>query len=328
MLAAVVVLAPVLSCSGSSESAGPCEDRELNLAFYAHFPPVSHSADRDPSAAGFDTHLGYEADLLEAVEALGEGLTFNRTGIDVWEGVWLKPAEPGFDMAGGGITVLDVRTRDAEGNTAVAFTSGHITFRQSLLVRAEDAASLAEFSDLTESVTAGVTRSTTGEFRLLQLTGIADAAGVLESGTRVHTPDGMVTADGSSDFAITPGSASAGLAGRTRLEPASPQRPVIVYLGDDGGDAEISEALRAGGIDVTAGDAVGNLHTASQSAGALVVTALDPLNETGGFSVAAADSDLRLCLNERINFLTDGGNIGVQQWLDDPEVFNRRAQTW
>ena len=40
-----------------------------------------------------------------------------------------------YDIVGGGITILDSRTRDEMGNQVVTFTSGHIVFRQSLLVR-------------------------------------------------------------------------------------------------------------------------------------------------------------------------------------------------
>ena len=38
-----------------------------------HSPPHTASADPDPAGAGFDVHLGYEADLLTALEAM-EGL--------------------------------------------------------------------------------------------------------------------------------------------------------------------------------------------------------------------------------------------------------------
>ena len=101
---------------------------------------MSYSADEDPNADGFNTHQGYEADLLTALEAMeGAGLSFSRTAIPEWPGIWLKSAEPAYDMIGGGITILDSRTKDAAGTPRVIFTSGHVKFRQSLLVRAEDA---------------------------------------------------------------------------------------------------------------------------------------------------------------------------------------------
>ena len=119
-------------------------DRVLNVGFYAYFAPVSYSAGEDPASEGFNTHLGYEADLLTALEAMeGTGLSFVRHPIAVWPDIWLKAAEPEYDIIGGGITILDARTRDATGNTVITFTSGHITFRQSLLVRAEDAERIA-----------------------------------------------------------------------------------------------------------------------------------------------------------------------------------------
>ncbi len=55
-----------------------CADRVLNFGFFAFFAPVSSSADPDPDAAGFNTHVGYEADLLTSLEAMdGAGLSFS-----------------------------------------------------------------------------------------------------------------------------------------------------------------------------------------------------------------------------------------------------------
>ena len=118
-----------------------CANRVLNVGFFAFFAPVSSSADPDPNSAGFNTHVGYEADLLTALEAMaGAGLSFSRRGIDIWPNIWLLSAGAEYDVVGGGITILDSRTRDEMGNQVVTFTSGHIAFRQSLLVRAEDGA--------------------------------------------------------------------------------------------------------------------------------------------------------------------------------------------
>ena len=51
----------------------------VHVGFYAFFAPVSYSADADPSSAGFDEHLGYEAGLLTALAAMnGAGLSFAR----------------------------------------------------------------------------------------------------------------------------------------------------------------------------------------------------------------------------------------------------------
>ena len=191
-----------ISAAAAASQLHACTDgeRPLKLGFYAHFEPVSHSAAKQPGSAGFDRHRGYEADLLSALEAIdGANLSFSRRGIAAWDGIWLLPAGPRYDIVGGGITILDSRTRDASGETAIVFTSGHIAFRQSLLVRAEDAERLSLHSDLTGAHRVGVLAGTTGEARLLQLTDIADAAGVLAAGTRVNTPDGTVVADGDAD---------------------------------------------------------------------------------------------------------------------------------
>ena len=82
----------------------------------------------------------------------GAGISFNRRAIAAWDEIWLQSASPQYDIVGGGITILDSRTRDSNGEEQVAFTSGHIAFRQSLLVRADDAPSLQSHADLNSNV--------------------------------------------------------------------------------------------------------------------------------------------------------------------------------
>ena len=63
------------------------------------------------------------------------GLSFVRSGITAWDGIWLQSAQPQFDMDGGGITILNSHTRNADSEKVTAFTFGYIVFRQSPLVR-------------------------------------------------------------------------------------------------------------------------------------------------------------------------------------------------
>ena len=305
------------------------DGRALDVAFYAFFAPVSYSADEDPASAGFKTHMGYEADLLSALEAMeSAGLSFSRTPIQAWDDIWLLPATPEYDIAGGGITILDSRERNAAGDGVVAFTSGHIAFRQSLLVRAEDADRLNSHAKLTSDARVGALAGTTGEARLLVLTGLADAEGRLAAGTRIETPQGEVVADGSADYFITAAGESPSLAGRTRMHPPSDALPQVVYLGDELGEEELLDALAAGDIDAVARGEIGNRDAAYESGGAFVVTAPDTAFELGGFTLAVEDVELLACLNERIDYLTDERRIGYAEWLADSSVFMRRAQGW
>ena len=313
-----------MSAEGCAE-----EGRTLNLAFYAFFEPVSYSADPDPAAPGFGEHRGYEADLISALEAMDEtSLSFERRPVAEWSGIWLKPAGMGYDMAGGGITILESRTKDEAGNQVVEFTSGHIVFRQSLLVRAEDAERIASYDDLTDQIRVGVLPSTTGEFRLLQITGLADANGALAAGTRIETPDGVVTADGTANYVISAGHVSPTLRMRTLLHPPAPSMPQVVYLGALTGESELLEALRKGDIDAVARGEIGNRDAGGVSDGAFVVTALDEAVELGGFTLSVGDAPLRACIDERIDWLTDGMKTGYAQWREDPSVFMQRARLW
>ena len=320
-LALVTLMSGLAACSNGAQT--------LNVGFYAYFAPVSYSADEEPNADGFNSHRGYEADLLTALESMeGAGYSFNRRAIPEWPDIWLQSTTDEFDIVGGGITILDSRTTDDAGNTAVAFTNGHIAFRQSLLVRAEDAARLASHDVLTGAARVGVLAGTTGEARLLQLTGLADADGVLAAGARVETGAGEVVADGSADYRITASEVSPVLEGRRHLYPPDDAMPQVVYLGDELGETELLAALRDGEIDAVARGEIGNADAAQESDGAFAVTALDSAVEYGGFTVPAGNTELLASLNERIDWLTDNRRIGYAEWRADPTVFMQRAGAW
>ena len=321
----VVVNLPVGGRAHVMFPSSACADRVLNFGFFAFFAPVSSSADPDPNSAGFNTHVGYEADLLTALEAMdGAGLSFSRRGIDIWPNIWLLSADAEYDVVGGGITILDSRTRDEMGNQVVSFTSGHIAFRQSLLVRAEDGARWASHDDLTSDVRVGVLASTTGEARLLVLTGLVNADGVLAEGVRVETQTDTVVADGSADYFITAAGASSNLDGRRHLYPPVDTMPQVVYLREE----ELLGALASGRVDALARGEIGNRDAVHASGGAFVVTAMDAAVEYGGFSLGVEDADLAACIDDKINYLTDDQRIGYGEWRQDPSVFMTRARIW
>ena len=321
----VVVNLPIGGRAHVMSPSSACADRVLNFGFFAFFAPVSYSADPDPEAVGFNTHVGYEADLLTALEAMdGAGLSFSRRGIDIWPNIWLLSAGAEYDVVGGGITILDSRTRDELGNEVVTFTSGHIAFRQSLLVRAEDVARWASHDDLTSEVRVGVLASTTGEARLLVLTGLVNADGVLAEGVRVETQTDTLVADGSADYFITAAGASSNLDGRRHLYPPVDTMPQVVYLREE----ELLGALASGRVDALARGEIGNRDAVHASGGAFVVTALDAAVEYGGFSLGVEDTDLAACIDDKINYLTDDQRIGYGDWRQDPSIFMTRARTW
>ena len=322
----VVVNLPVGGRANVMSPSSACADRVLNFGFFAFFAPVSSSADPDPNSAGFNTHVGYEADLLTALEAMdGAGLSFSRRGIDIWPNIWLLSAGAEYDVVGGGITILDSRTRDEMGNQVVSFTSGHIAFRQSLLVRAEDGARWASHDDLTSEVRVGVLASTTGEARLLVLTGLVNADGVLAEGVRVATANGYGGRRWECRLfyhccwrvAEPRGQAA-------HLYPAVDTMPQVVYLREE----ELLGALASGRVDALARGEIGNRDAVHASGGAFVVTALDAAVEYGGFSLGVEDTDLAACIDDKINYLTDDQRIGYGEWRQDPLIFMTRARMW
>ena len=324
---AIAVLVGLLA--GGALADGHCaQDRTLRFGFYGYFDPLSYAANGDPTHSDFNTHLGYEADLVTALERLDDaGLRFSRHGIVPWPGIWLRSVSE-FDVVGGGITILETRTRNDGGETVVRFTDGHVAFRQSLLVRAADEGRYPTHAALTSAVRVGVLAGTTGEARLLQLTGLVDGDGNLVAGTRVTTAAGEVEADGSAAFRITASGSTANLEERQRLSPPDEGKPQVVYLGDVAGEQELLDALAAGDIDAVARGEIGNRDASAESGGRYAVTAIDRQAEYGGFTVNASRADLLMCLNERIAWLTAGGVVGYAQWRENPRVFAERAALW
>ena len=331
LLVSVVVLVvgafSLLACTSSDSSGGgdvtSCADsgETLRWGYYAYFEPVSF-VDEDETPF---RHYGFEADIASALEAIdGANLQFERVPIEAWDGIWLKSSTE-FDVVGGGITILASRTMDDSGATKVAFTNGHIAFRQSLLTRSEDADGLNSYDSLTSDVRVGALAGTTGEARMLQLVGLADDDGVLVAGATVETPSGDVVADGSSSYFITAAETSPEFHGRTMMRPPSDDYPTVVYLGYELGEIELLDALEAGEIDGVARGEIGNSDAAIASDGALSVAMRDSESEWGGLTVASDKSELLSCLNEHIDYLTDNRNIGYAEWLADPQVFMNRA---
>ena len=325
----VVVAVSLVACAAASQAlAQNCEARDEPLAFgfYFDFASVSHSENRQQGQPGYNSHRGYEADLVTALEALEDaGLTFDRRAIGYWAEqdppIWLLSATPEFDVVGGGITIREDRTRNAAGETAISFTAGHISFRQSLLVRRADAERLSDHASLTSDVKVGVISGTTGEGRLLQLTGYTDEDGVLKAGTRIE-----IVADGTDSYVITPGMQRADLAGRRHLHPPDANSPEVVYLEHE--RAQLA-ALADGTIDAIGRGEIGNADAVRESNGLYVLTGVDmAFREVGGFSVDVDNPNLLACLNERIGWLTAAQRIDHPQWRQNSGVFLERAELW
>ncbi len=308
-----------------AEDPGCAPGRVLDFAFFTEFAPVSYGIEDADDPDGPVVHGGYEADLVDALETMeGSGLRFRRIPVSDWTDIWLLPTTGGADVAGGGISILESRTLDHRGDKVVRFTSGHIQYRQSLLVREGEVQRYASFDQLSGSDRVGASRNTTNEQRLLELTGITGPNGELVAGTRVHTADGAVTADGTDKYTITAAGATDNIKTRIRLEPASPAQPEVHY---EFHESTAIDALAAGEIDAVVSEAIGNTEAAAayRGGGVLSVSALDEAVELGGWTLRADNTELLACLNSRIDYLTDNRRIGFPEWHEDDQVFMERA---
>ena len=324
-------IAVAQACVSAREAVADRPPQRVTYGFYTDYRPVSYAATQDASDPAFQRALGYEPDLIEGIEALANGkLAFNRIGIgNPFSGIWYRAADDRFDIVGGGITALEQRTFDADGTRVIRFGSSHLSFQQSLLVRAMS--SISGYGDLTGEHRVGVFRGTTGEETLLRLTGIENADGELLSGTRVELTDGSVIVAGEPGSAealrITASGASDLVSARLRLIPASDTLPEVRYYDSDG---EQIEALAEGEIDAVAGDEIGHRSAASAVPGLRVTAPADIAAEQSGFSYAATPEGdrLRNAMDAFIGCLTANRSIGFQQWSEsDGNVFLQRALT-
>ena len=314
------------ACEAARKTLTDFPAMRVNYGFYTDFNPVSYSVTQGSAA---HRPMGYEPDLVAAVETLSGGrLSFNALGIgNPFSGIWLKAAQEPYDMVGGGITALPERTRDAEGRPVIRFGMGHISFSQSLLVRA--ASAIERHDDLMSEHRVATFRGTTGEKRLLELTGIIDTAGFLRAGTRVLLAGGTLLTAGPPDsetaLRIAAGTGSAAIATRVRLTPPGDDQPEVLYFDSDG---EQTSALLEGAVDAVAGDEFGNRLTARDTPG-LRVTAIVESNEQGAFSYpdTPVGNALRATMNTAIACLTANGTIGFAEWFDSGgTIFAQRAE--
>ena len=195
-------------------------------------------------------------------------------------------------------------------------------------MRGDDAAELAEYSDLTSEARVGMSVETTGESRFLRIVGLTDDDGVLRAGTGVTTPEGTLTADGSDAYRIAASGSSANLAGRRHLVPPSPGYPQVVFFDAESVLADQLLALANREVDALASDEIGNRVAEAASDGFFVVTALDTEVELGGFALDQGEDALLACLDDKLDYLTDERNIGYAAWLANPSVFLERAESW
>ncbi len=321
--------ADAAACEAARQTLADFPAMRVQYGFYTDYNPVSYSVAQESSS---HRPMGYEPDLVAAVETLSGGkLSFDALALgNPFSGIWLKAAQEPHDMVGGGITALPERTRDAEGRPVIRFGVGHINFFQSLLVRV--ASAIEQHDDLTSEHRVGLERGTTGEKRLLELTGIIDTAGFIRAGTRVLLADGTLLIAGSPDsesaLRIAAGTGSAAIDTRIRLTPHGDDQPEALYFNTF--DEQIS-ALLEGAVDALAGDEVGNRIAARDIPG-LRLTAIDTGgNEQGAFSYpdTPAGNALRVTMNTAITCLTANRTIGFVEWFDSGgTIFAERAKQW
>merc|ERR1719499_1192477 len=319
------------TCETILEFINSLDATSFNYGFYSDWEPMSYANHRsDASDPGFNEPNGYEPDMIRAIEELAGGkVTFNAYGVGpAFSGIWYKAATDDFDFIGGGIAQLDARTVNEAGKQIVMYGTTNAVLRQSLLVPSDS--TLESYDDLTSEHTVGPHKGTTGEGRMLVLTGISDAAGYLRSGTVVTMYDGSkFTTDGTQY--ITSGLASPELADRASLIAPGDDVPAVIYFH---AEADQLTAVMGGDIDAIPGvDAIprgeiGNIIAAAASEGALKVVGFDDSNiEAMGFYYPNTDEGYATMgiMDRLVNFITADQTIMFNEYYNDERVFMARA---
>lgn len=308
--------------------------KEYEVAFYSDFEPISYSANRDPTSPGFNEAQGYEVNLLQAIESIHESeMTFKFNGIKEWNNIWLTPStNPTIDIAIGGITREDRRLLDQDGVQVVEATHKVANFKQSLLMKTKDSIAINKHVDLTCAYVVGAVRGTTGEYRFLSQANLIDNIdeGKIKKGiTVVLKNKKFLTSDGTLSVYDNK------LKEREMLIPADCNLPVTKYFVAE--DSMIP-ALKEGHIDAIARGYIGNKLVADKSNDELVVKAVYSLEcprqesidckkkEESVFFVKVQDQELLQKLNQYIDYLTDEGKIGYDEWVENKNIFLERAK--
>merc|ERR1719499_1070365 len=321
------------TCETILEFINSLDATTFNYGFYSDWEPMSYANHRtDASDPGFNEPNGYEPDMIRAIEKLAGGkVTFNAYGVGpAFSGIWYKAATDDFDFIGGGIAQLDARTVNEAGKQIVMYGTTNAVLRQSLLVPSDS--TLESYDDLTSEHTVGPHKGTTGEGRMLVLTGISDADGYLRSGTVVTMYDGSkFTTDGTQY--ITSGLASPELAERASLIAPGDDVPGVIYFHSE---ADQLTAVMGGDIDAIPGvDAIprgeiGNIIAAAASEGALKVVGFDDSNiEAMGFYYPNTDEGYATMeiMDRLVNFITADQTIMFNEYYNDETVFMARAES-
>merc|ERR1719471_1447662 len=180
--------------------------------------------------------------------------------------------------------------------------------------------------------TVGPHKGTTGEGRMLVLTGISDADGYLRAGTVVTMYDGSEFVTDGTQY-ITSGLASPELADRASLIAPGDDVPAVIYFH---AEADQLTAVMGGDIDAIPGvDAIprgeiGNIIAAAASDGALKVVGYDNSNiEAMGFYYANTDEGYATMeiMDRLVNFITADQTIMFNEYYNDETVFMARAES-
>lgn len=310
------------------------EAKEYQVAFYSDFEPISYSADRDPASTHFNDARGYEVDLLKAIEAIPQsGMTFKFHGIKEWDHLWLMPYNDSkIDIAMGGITREDRRLLNQEGKQVVEATHKTVNFKQSLLMKEADSPGIDKHADLTCAYVVGAVKGTTGEYRYLAQSNVIDNIdyGMLKKGITIVLKDKKhIRSDGTLSIYDKK------IEDRKMLIPPDCSLPLTKYFTAE--DSMIP-ALKEGHIDAIARGYIGNKLVADRSNNDLVVKAVYSLEcpkqesitcakkEESVFFVKVQENDLLQKLNHYIDYLTDEGKIGYEEWIANKNVFIERAK--
>jgi len=305
----------------------------FNYGFYSDWEPMSYANHRtDPSDPAFNEPNGYEPDMIRAIETLAGGkVTFNTYGVGpAFGGIWYEAATDDFDFIGGGIAQLESRTVNEDGEQIVMYGTTNAVLRQSLLVPSRS--TLTSYDDLTSEHTVGPHKGTTGEGRMLVLTGISDADGYLRAGTVVTMYDGSEFVTDGTQY-ITSGLSSPELADRASLIAPGDDVPAVVYFHSENDQLT---AVMGGEIDaIPAVDAIprgeiGNIIAAAASEGALKVVGFDNSNiEAMGFYYAKTDEGFATMeiMDRLVNFITADQTIMFNEYYNDETVFMARAES-
>jgi ABC-type amino acid transport substrate-binding protein len=299
------------------------QNKTLKVGFYSNRAPISASKSLDAEDWKFNEPVGYEADILKAVQSMPNSqFEFEFVGIESDENIWLRSKDE-FDLVCGGIVIDKEKEIDAENNRVVQFTEGHLHLRQSLLVKKKNRKKFNSLKSFDAKNSIGVVAKSRSERKLLEELGYLNKNGELVAGV-------TLTNKGNKKLTIKKPIKLTHKKFRNRVQLSWPDNNLpIIKFGQN--EDDLSTEVINKKVDAFVWNEVENSRLEKKSKNALKISGVFPKEinslqvDRVGCTVNSDNEELLNEINTAIKKVTGYGTANFEIWRKNPNIFVENA---